>query len=55
MTGLQATIFSVATIAAFVLLGFGIRFAVGAEHRKNGLLMIVAGLVLLANVAIWTV
>ena len=55
MTGVAAAVFSVATIAAFVLLGFGARFAFGAEHRKNGLLMIVAGLVILANVAIWTV
>jgi len=52
---LAATIFSLATIAALILVGFGIRFAVGRQFRKNGLLMIVAGLVILANVLIWTV
>ncbi|MCW3797447.1 hypothetical protein OMW55_06470 [Sphingomonas sp. BN140010] len=55
MTGLAAAVFSVAMIAAFVLLGFGVKFALGTEYRKNGLLMIVAGLVILANVGIWTI
>ena len=50
----MAAIFSVAVIAAFILLGFGLRFALGREHRKNGVLMIVAGAVILANVLIWT-
>lgn len=54
MTGLVAAIFSVAVIAALVLLGFGVRFALGPAHRKNGVLMIVAGAVILANVLIWT-
>ena len=55
MGGLVAAIFSVAVIAAFVLLGFGLRFALGTDYRKNGVLMIVAGVVILANVLIWTV
>ena len=55
MTGLAATVFSVATIAAFILVGFGVKFAIGAEHRKNGLLMITAGVVIIANVGIWTI
>jgi hypothetical protein len=50
----MAAIFSVAVIAAFILLGFGVRFAIGTEHRNNGVLMIVAGAVILANVLIWT-
>lgn len=54
MSGLVGAIFSVAVIAAFVLLGFGIRFALGTEFRKNGVLMIIAGLVILANILIWT-
>ena len=54
MTGLPATIFSLATIAAFVLIGFGVRFALGGQFRRNGLLMIVAGLVIMANVLVWT-
>jgi hypothetical protein len=55
LTGAVAAIFSVATIAAFILTGFGVRFTMGKEHRKNGLLMIVAGLVLWGNVAIITI
>ena len=55
MSGLVATIFSVAVIAAFILIGFGARFALGTDYRKNGALMIVAGAVILANVLIWTV
>jgi hypothetical protein len=54
VTGPAATIFSVATIAAFILIGFGVRFAIGTEHRKNGLLMTVAGVVILSNVLVWT-
>ena len=50
----MAAIFSVAVIAAIILLGFGVRFAIGTQHRKNGVLMIVAGAVILANVLIWT-
>jgi hypothetical protein len=55
LSGLVAAIFSVAVIAAFTLLGFGVRFALGTEYRRNGTLMIIAGLVILANVLIWTV
>ena len=46
---------SIAMIAALILLAAGIRFAVNAEHRKQGVLMIIAGLVIAANVLIWTV
>ncbi|WP_162789238.1 MULTISPECIES: hypothetical protein [Sphingomonas] len=55
MSGVVAAIFSVAVIAAFTLLGFGVRFALQPATRKNGALMIVAGVVILANVLIWTV
>jgi len=54
LSGLVGAIFSVAVIAAFILIGFGTRFALGTEFRKNGALMIVAGMVILANVLIWT-
>jgi len=53
LSGLIGTLFSVAMLAAFLLVGFGIKFALGTEHRKNGGLMIVAGLVIVANVLIW--
>jgi hypothetical protein len=55
MAGLAATTLSIAMLAAIVLIGFGTKFALGTEHRKNGRLMVVAGLVLLANVLIWTI
>jgi len=55
VTGLAAAVFSLAMIAAFVLIGFGVKFALGPQYRKNGLLMITAGVVILANVGIWTI
>lgn len=53
MSGLVGGLFSLAMLAAFVLVGFGIKFALCTEYRKNGWLMIVAGVVILANVLIW--
>ena len=55
MGGIAAMTLSIAMIAVLVLLVFGVRLALLAEHRKQGMLMIVAGLVILANVLIWTV
>jgi len=45
---------SLAMIAAFLLLVAGIRLALKPEERRRGVLMIVAALVLFANVLIWT-
>ncbi len=42
-------------IAAFLLLGFGIKQAMNPGSRQRGLLMIVCGIVFIANVLIWTV
>lgn len=55
MSGFAAAVFSVAMIAALVLMIAGVRFTLRSEHRKQGVLMIVAGLVILANVLVWTV
>jgi hypothetical protein len=55
MNQTAATLMSIAMLAAFVLLSFGLKFALKPEHRKQGLLMVVAGLVLIANVLIWVV
>lgn len=55
MNQTAATLMSVAMLAAFVLLGFGVKFALEQEHRKQGWLMVVAGVILIANVLIWTV
>jgi hypothetical protein len=44
-----------AMVAAFLLLGSGIKLAAGRQNRGRGALMIVAALVLVMNVMIWTV
>jgi hypothetical protein len=41
-------------IAAFLLLGFGLRQALRPADRQRGLLMIACGIVFIANVLIWT-
>ena len=46
---------TVAMIAGFVLLGGGVKLAVDRQTRGRGALMIVAALVLVMNVMIWTV
>jgi hypothetical protein len=54
MEAVAATTMSIAMIAAFVLVGVGVRLVLRPEQRKQGGLMIVAGLVILANVLVWT-
>ena len=54
MDGLAATLMAVAMIAAFLLIAGGIRMAIKPEHRSRGLLMVLAALVLIGNVLIWT-
>ncbi len=54
MGAVAATTMSIAVIAAFVLMAVGVRFLLRPEHRKQGGLMIVAGVVILANVLVWT-
>ena len=55
MGGLAAATMSVAMIAVFLLAGGGIVLLVRGHNRKQGALMLVAALVLLGNVLIWTV
>jgi hypothetical protein len=45
---------AVTMIAAFLLLGFGIRQAMRPGNRQRGLLMIACGIIFIANVLIWT-
>ena len=45
---------SVAMIAAFLLAAGGIRFIVRGEYRRQGWLMLVAAMVLVGNVLVWT-
>ncbi|WP_332811606.1 hypothetical protein [Sphingomonas sp.] len=52
-TGLPALLFSIAVIAALLLIAGAIRMY-RSNERQKALLMIVAALVLLANVLIWT-
>ena len=44
-----------AMIAAFLLLVGGVKLVLGRQTRTRGVLMIVAALVIVTNVMIWTV
>jgi hypothetical protein len=55
MAGVAALTFSIAMLAAAVLIGFGIRFIRTREHPRNGWLMIAVGAIIIGNVLIWTV
>ena len=44
-----------AMVAAFLLLAGGLKLALTRQTRKRGALMIVAALVIITNVMIWTV
>jgi hypothetical protein len=45
---------AIAMIAVFLLTAGGIRLAWRGDYRQQGWLMIVAAMVLLANVLVWT-
>jgi hypothetical protein len=55
MSNVSALAMGVAMIAALVLLGGGVKLALGRQTRARGILMIAAALVLVTNVMIWTV
>lgn len=46
---------ALAMIVAFLLLAAGAKLAINRQSRGRGILMIVAALVLIMNVMIWTV
>ncbi len=54
MTGLVSTLLSIAVLAAFILAGGGLWLIVKRKDRKQGLLMLLAAIVLFVNVLIWT-
>ena len=54
MSGLSDWVFALAVIACILLVGGGIRLARRRPTRTQGILMIVAALVILMNVMIWT-
>jgi len=45
----------IAMVAAFILAGGGLKLAFSRQSRGRGILMIVAALVIVMNVMIWTV
>ena len=55
MNQTASTLLSIVMLAALVLLVFGARFAWAGTYRKQGLLMIVVAVILVANVLIWVV
>ncbi|MFL6734301.1 MAG: hypothetical protein ACJ8EY_06360 [Sphingomicrobium sp.] len=55
MSNLSSVPLAVAMIAAFVLIAGGIKLALVRDTRFRGALMIVAALVLIGNVLIWTI
>jgi hypothetical protein len=55
VTGFQQGVFAIAMVAAMILAYFGIRLAMRPDDRLRGVLMVIAALVLVGNVAIWTV
>ena len=46
---------AIAMVAAFLLIAGGVKLMIARETRLRGVLMIVAALVLVMNVMIWTV
>ena len=55
MQNFSAIAYALAVLAALLLAGVGIKLALDRQARTRGVLMIVAALVLLMNVMIWTV
>ncbi len=53
VTGLLATMLSIAVLASFALIGGGAWLIVKGKNRRQGLLMLFAAFVLLFNVMIW--
>ena len=54
MQTLSDWVMALAVIASFVLVLGGIRLVRARQSRKQGVLMIIAALVILMNVMIWT-
>lgn len=54
MHTIAVTALSLAVLASFALVGGGIYLLVKREERRQGMLMLVAALVLFVNVLIWT-
>ena len=55
MDRFSSIVMTAAMIAAFLLIVGGVKLALARQTRSRGVLMIVAALVLIMNVMIWTV
>jgi high-affinity Fe2+/Pb2+ permease len=55
MQNFSSVAMTLAMIAAFLLLVGGVKLSIGRQTRVRGVLMIIAALVIVTNVMIWTV
>ena len=55
MTNFPGIVMAVAMVTAFLLVAGGVRLSLHRQTRGRGILMIVAALVIVMNVMIWTV
>ena len=55
MDKFSALAMAAAMVAAFLLVAGGVKLALARQTRTRGVLMIVAALVIVTNVMIWTV
>ena len=55
MENYSAAAMAIAMVAAFLLIAGGVKLVLARQTRLRGVLMIVAALVLIMNVMIWTV
>ena len=53
--GFASAAMAITMIAAFLLLGFGVKQALQPGNRQRGLLMIACGIIFVVNVLIWTI
>ena len=55
MQNFSSVVMTLAMIAAFLLLIGGLKLAIDRQTRVRGILMVIAALVIVTNVMIWTV
>ena len=55
MASFSALVMTAAMIAAFLLFAGGVKLVLVRQTRSRGVLMIIAALVIVTNVMIWTV
>jgi hypothetical protein len=54
VTGFLATLLSIGVLAAFALLGGGLWLLIKRRDTRQGVLMLIAAVVLLVNVLMWS-